>query len=221
MFVSLDAMNKLEEGIAEIKELIENEAVLGIKMYPGYQDFDCTSNRLTPLYELAEKNNKPIAFHCGELHSCCPKDNREKKIYKCQGHCRIKELGHLSHPKNIAEAVKKFPKVSFILSHLGNPFFAELREVMKKYPNVYTDMSGQFLSQSYEDTPEYKKEISGEIRKFLELPGGIDRLMFGTDFPIQAYADSMALIKSLKLSKEEEEKIFFRNAVKLLNLQEV
>ena len=194
MFLSLDAMNKPAEGIAEIQELIADPAVVGIKLYPGYQDFDCASEMLSPLYRAAEAYGKPVAFHTGELHHCCPKDEREKKKYKCAGKCRIDELGHLARPKAIAEAIRKFPNVNFILSHLGNPFFAEAREVLAAYPNVYTDISGQLVSGSQEDTAGYKSQIREEIKKFLELPGGIDRVMFGTDFPIQSYADSVGLI---------------------------
>ena len=115
-------------------------------------------------------------------------------------------------------AAKRFPEVNFVLSHLGNPYFSELREVMRSCENVYTDISGQFLSASHEDDPEYRRELKTELKKFLEMPNGLERLMFATDFPIQSYKDSIEFVKMLELSKEEEKKVFYGNAKKILKL---
>jgi uncharacterized protein len=218
VFGSLDAMDKLPEGLQELAELAEAGMIAGIKLYPGYQDFDFGSEAAYPIYKLAKKYGLPVMFHSGELHKCCPKDENQKKEYKCKGNCRIAELQHLARPRSVESAVNKFSSVRFIFSHLGNPYFDEMRSVMERCQNVFTDISGQFVSGSAEDTPEYKKEVVGEIRKFLELPGGIDRILFGTDFPVQSYADSIALVKALNLSKDEEDKIFFKNAARILRL---
>lgn len=217
MFLSLDVMNKLDEGMAEIKAMADLPEVCGLKLYPGYQDFSFADERIFPLFEIVEKNNLPVAIHSGELHHCCPKDDRKNKEYKCKGKCRIDELGHLSRPKEAEKVIRKFPNVKFILSHLANPYFNELREVMAKHPNAYTDISGQFLSGS-EDTAEYKDFIVDEIKKFLALENGTERVMFATDFPIQSYVDSIALVKALKLPPKDEEKIFWKNAAKILKL---
>jgi predicted TIM-barrel fold metal-dependent hydrolase len=42
--------------------------------------------------------------------------------------------------------------------------------------------------------------------------------MFGTDFPIQSHKDSMEIVKSLRLPKREEERVFYGNAIELLGL---
>ncbi|MFC1623033.1 amidohydrolase family protein [Patescibacteria group bacterium] len=218
-FVSLDAMNNAHEGIREIIELIPHSQVLGIKLYPGYQNFCITSPKLFPLFETAQKETIPVAIHTGELHHCCPKKLRVEKIKtKCKGKCKIDELQHLSHPDNFQEIVRIFPGIKFILSHLSNPYFQELRDLMTEYSNVYTDISGQFVSGTNEDTPKYRILIQNEIQKFLKVPSGINRIMFGTDFPIQSHKDSIEIIESLKLSQEEKERIYFKNAQKILKL---
>lgn len=217
VFGSLDAMNNLEEGLKELRELARTKMIRGIKLYPGYQDFDFGSELAWPIYEIAREFNLRVMIHAGELHHCCPKDGNDKRVYKCKGKCRIDELGYLAMPKKLMPAIKKFDDVNFVMSHLANPYFAELREVMTECLNVSTDISGQFISSGNDDTPEYKVMLMNEVGKFLALKNGVDRMLFATDFPVQSYADSIALINNLNLSVETEEKIFYRNAEKLLN----
>ena len=40
MFGSLDIMNNFENGLRELRELATEKLIAGIKLYPGYQDFD-------------------------------------------------------------------------------------------------------------------------------------------------------------------------------------
>ncbi|MFC1644861.1 amidohydrolase family protein [Patescibacteria group bacterium] len=219
-FVSLDAMNNMLEGVKEVANLLSHPQVLGIKLYAGYQKFNIMNPELFPLFEIAGEKRIPVAIHTGELHHCCPKKVRAEKIkLKCGGKCKIDELQHFSHPDNFTEIAKKFPKVNFILSHLSNPYFQEIRNLMTICPNVYTDISGQFVSGADEDSREYREFIQCEIKKFLKIPDGINRIMFGTDFPIQSYKDSIEIIESLNFSQEEKESLYFRNAQKILNLQ--
>lgn len=219
MFGSLDAMNRFDKGIKELGEMAEKNLLSGIKLYPGYQDFSCSDEKIFPVFELAGHYRLPVALHTGELHRCCPKDERAKRKYKCKSKCQLDSLEHLSRPKEIVKAIKKFPNVNFILSHMANPYHEELREVMTEYSNAHTDISGQFNSAA-PYAAEYKKEIIIEIEKFLLLEKGMERIMFATDYPIQSYKDSIDLIEALKLTTEEKEKIYFKNAIKIINIKE-
>lgn len=218
IFASLDAMNNLEDGTRELRELAGKGIVKGIKLYPGYQNFRLRDETLFPIYELAAERNLPIAVHSGELHHCCQVDATTGRRERCGGRCYIDEQGDFARPGEVLHAARSFPEVKFLMCHLGNPFFSELRDVMRECPNVYTDTSGQFTSGTDEDSPEYRFILAGEMREFLKLPNGSERVIFGSDFPIQSYEDSIALIKSLRLPKEVEENIFHRNARKLLNI---
>lgn len=218
VFGSLDAMNNFPGGLEELRELAKAQVIFGIKLYPGYQNFDPSSHEVFPVYELAQEFGLPVMFHTGELHHCCHKELREKGQGKCGPVCWIDRLGYLARPKQMEGAIAAFPRVNFILAHLGNPFFEEVRELMRGYHNVHTDTSGQFVSGTDEDTPEYRAMLKSEMKQFLAIPNAENRILFGTDFPIQSYVSSIALIKSLGLPRETEEKIFFRNAARLLRL---
>jgi len=219
MFASLDVMNDLDGGLKELEELAAGDLISGIKLYPGYQDFHPSDRRVYPVYTLAARYGLPVMFHTGELHHCCPKQERDAGRGRCGTVCWVDKLQHLARPRQMERPVKDFPHARFILSHLGNPYFEELRELMAESRNVYTDISGQFLSASEEDTPNYREELRVEMCRFLELDRGIDRMLFGTDFPIQSYGDSVELVKALGLSGAEEAKIFRENARDLLGLR--
>lgn len=218
MFASLDAGTDISEVIVDLRKLAENKLIAGLKLYPGYQKFSLSDKKVEPIYELAGKFNLPIAIHVGELHHCCPKEKREKRKTRCGDICPIDTFAYLANPREAESAIRNHPKVNFILAHLGNPHFGEVRDLMRKYSNVYTDMSGQFISASYEDTPEYRRELKNEMLQFFQIENAIDRFMFASDFPIQSYKDSIELIESLELSSEEKEKIYSKNAIKLFNL---
>lgn len=221
MFASLDASCDINDAVKSLRRLAQNKLIIGLKLYPGYQKFNLSDKKMEAIYELAEEFKLPIAIHVGELHHCCSKEKREKRKTRCGNICPIDTFSYLARPKEAESVIRNHINVNFILAHLGNPYFSEVRDLMKKYQNVYTDMSGQFISGSDEDTPEYRKEIKNEIEKFLQIENMLDRLMFASDFPIQSYKDSIELIEMLDLPPEKKRKIYSINAIKLFNLTEV
>jgi hypothetical protein len=83
-FGSLDMTGDISAGILELEELIKGGNISGIKLYPGYQDFDPGGAKVFPMYELAESYDLPVMFHGGELHGCCPRSDREKFCRTCR-----------------------------------------------------------------------------------------------------------------------------------------
>lgn len=215
---SLDASGDVAAGITELTELAARQQIVGIKLYPGYQPVSAADPKLSPLYQLAARYHLPVTIHGGELHHCCSKEKRAAGLGHCGHTCQLDRLRHLSHPYAIAPAIAAWPDVTFVVAHLANPYFAELREIMAAYPNIVTDFSGQFVSGSSEDTPEYRAELVAELNSFLSLPNGARRLLFATDFPIQSHADSLWLLNQLPVSPADYQRIAWRNANDLYQL---
>ena len=219
MFGSLDVTTNFWKGFYELVLMALQKKIAGIKLYPGYQEFDCSDSKIFPIFYLARVMQIPVMFHTGELHHCCPRDERKKGKFRCGDTCMIEKLGHLSRPEAILPAIKAFPHVNFILSHLGNPYFNEQRQIMTNHQNVYTDISGQFVSGlPEEDNQAYRQTIRNKLRQFLNIAYAGDRIMFGTDFPIQSYQASMDIIDSLDLAPGLKEKILHKNAKRLLKI---
>ena len=217
MFGSLDVMNNLDFGLVDLESLARENKIAGIKLYPGYQCFEPSESRLDGVYDLAEKYNLPVMLHGGELHHCCPQAVRKTDARPCGlPSCTLKQYEEMARPQYVEKPARDHPNIKFVVSHLANPHFSELRGVMERCPNVFTDISGQFVSGSSEDTPEYRELIVSEIRQFLLCPNGHERVMFATDFPIQGYKDSLDLVTRLNLSRRQTENILSRNAMRVL-----
>lgn len=224
MFPSLDVMNDFKNGLTLLEEFLQRDICIGIKLYAGYQTFEFSHPDMFPIYELARKHNVPVGVHGGELHHCCQKSVRISKSRPLPCNfdtCQIDNNQHLSHPDAFEGAIKAFPDVNFIIYHYGNPHFQRVREIMMQYPNAYTGISGQFVSGLHiegEDTPEYREHLRVELQKLVDIPGLSKRLLFGTDFPIQSYEDSIKLIEGLKLSDDQLKDIMYRNSIRVHNL---
>ena len=218
MFGSLDVMNHLDSGLQELESLAEAGQIAGIKLYPGYQAFAPDESRIYGIYRLAQQYNLPVMFHGGELHHCCSPSAKEGTVLPCGAKvCKLDKYGEMVRPEHVERPARDFHDVKFVVSHLANPYFEELREVMNRCPNVSTDISGQFVSGSPENTEDYRRLVVSEIRQFLELPDGIGRVMFATDFPIQSYQDSLDLISRLRLTARERECVCALNAQRVLD----
>jgi len=217
-FGSLDVMNNPQGGLFELASLAGEGKIKGIKLYPGYQGFEPGDERLDEVYALAERYGLPVMLHGGELQICCPPEQLENGPRPCGfATCKLRQYEDMSRPAFVERPAREHPRVKFVVSHLGNPHFDELRGLMNRCPNVYTDISGQFISGSSEDTEEYRQFIVAEIRRFLACPRGHERVIFATDFPIQSYADSLDLVARLKLNKPEEANMLFYNAWRVLD----
>lgn len=217
MFGSLDVTTSIMPQLRELAGLAYEGKIIGIKLYPGYQEFSPSEKKMFDIYELARDFCLPVMFHSGELHPCCPEAEIKSGKLRCgMTACRLERLGHLSQPNQAIIAVEKYPNVNFIFSHLSNPYFAELRKLMSDYGNVFTDISGQYVSGTEEDTPEYHKVITDELQQFLQLPQGGKRVMFATDFPIQSHQSTIDIIERLELDGETKKDLCFRNALEII-----
>lgn len=221
---SLDASGDVKAGIAELADLARHEQIVGLKLYPGYQPVSVADPKLWPLYELAARYELPVTIHGGSLHHCCHGQQRAQGLGPCgKKVCPLDKLEHMSHPYGLAPVFAAWPNVTFVVAHLANPYFAALREIMTAYPNVMTDISGQFVSGSSEDTLAYRAELIDELNKFVALPHGYERLMFATDFPIQSHADSKWLLEQINITLQDYTYIVSINAGRIyhLNMKEL
>lgn len=207
---SLNMMDNVELGVIRLRRLAQEKKIVGIKLYPGYQDFKPSSVIAFPVYELAEEFGLPVIFHTGYLHHCC----HEGSEHRCGiADCPLDKLEYLSRPSQFFVAAQRFPRVNFVAAHLGNPHFEEMFQLMSACPNVYTDISGV-----QEDKPEDMAAVIAAAKRIVGLQGGAERLMFGTDFPIQSYEETLAIVDALGLSEAERELILWKNATKLFHL---
>lgn len=127
------------------------------------------------------------------------------------------------------ELVERFPEQKFIIDHVAKPYIKEgkideWKEGMEKlaaHQHVYCKISGMVTEADWKNwTAELLKPyIDVVVNSF-----GIDRIMYGSDWPVclvaSSYSKWLQTIKDYfaSYSAEEQEKIFSGNAIKFYNL---
>jgi len=101
-----------------------------------------------------------------------------------------------------------FPHVRFVCAHWGGglPFYALMPEVASALQNVYFDTAA---------TPFLYRP---EIFRYVADIAGVDKILFGTDYPLMAQSRVIKQLRSLELGEEREDLILGGNARRLLGL---
>lgn len=102
--------------------------------------------------------------------------------------------------------VREHPRINFVFAHPGEKDTV-LRhiDIMKRYENVYLDISGTGILRY------------GMIKRLVNECGS-ERILFGTDYPIGCPDVYIACILSEKITDNDRERIFSKNAKRLLQL---
>lgn len=180
------------DGAPALAEL-ERLAKLGvhvIKLHPNTQNFDVADPAVGAVVEKA-----------GELGLVCLFDS-----YKPWDANEMAEFVGLA---------VQHPKARLVLAHMGYSQFRETMAfaVLRKLGrggNVWFDTS--FIVSSFVDSP-MAPELLWTMRQI-----GTDRLLFGSDWPIETPAAAAASLRRLGLTPAEQRQVFHDNAQELLSL---
>src|SRR5712692_1381163 len=91
-----------------------------------------------PIYERAEKYRMIILFHTGIVNRTNPDVAADISVDRM----RVTTLDNIA---------RRFPKLTIIGAHLGNPDYAWAAEIARWNPNVFFDLSGSTLIKKQED----------------------------------------------------------------------
>jgi len=201
--IGLDTATKWEDDLKATYDLVEKNLKLkecvGIKLYAGYVHRYVSDKMYHPVYELAEHYNKPVAIHTGETAGT-------------RGNLKY------AHPLTLDEVAVMFPKVSLVMCHFGNPWFADAAAIMDKNANISADLSGILVGKMSMD--EYFLEKAGyteHFRTWLQYLNDYDRLMFGTDWPLANIEDYIEFMTRL-IPEKHLEKVLGKNAERIYSL---
>ena len=111
-------------------------------------------------------------------------------------------------PELVKKVIDKVGHDKFVLAHYGGH---------KQWTEVYDLLAGKDV---YFDTAFTLHEITETLFKKILDKHGEDMVLFATDCPWRDIKDDVSVLKSYNLSAVTEEKIFYKNALKLLNIKE-
>jgi len=182
--------------LTELREYLQDGAVRGLKLYPGYEPFYPADPVLEPVYQLAEEFGVPVMIHSGDT-------------FTPRGKLKF------SHPLHIDEVAVDHPGVNFVICHIGNPWIRDCMEVVYKNANVYTDISGLVLGDFSDRFESYMQRQLQEMLLYGVEP---DNVLYGTDWPISSMQSYLDFIEELKIPLKERRKIMYENAARLFRL---
>lgn len=168
----------------EMKRIKDN--AYGIKLQPEFQNFYIDEEKVFPLYEMLQKLNIPVIFHCGiELSS--------------PGEVK-------SSPDRMIKVLDKFSEMKVIGAHMGG--FMMWEEVLEK-------LAGKNI---YFDTSDSIRAMKPELLYMFFEKHGFDKIIYGSDFPMQTPKEEVAFIKNLNISEENKNKILGHNVCRLMQI---
>lgn len=131
--------------------------------------------------------------------------------------------------KEAKQLMKACPETNFVIDHLAKPYvktgqILPWANYMQKYgelPNVTCKLSGMVTEANWEywEKEDFFIYLDTALQSF-----GIERLMYGSDWPVclvaATYEKQLGIVQEYfsKLSQNEQDKIFGDNAVKFYNL---
>lgn len=179
-----------EQAVKELERMAERGFSM-LKLHPNTQEFSVES--------AAVRN---IACKAGDLDL--------PVLFDFSGALRSNDIGEY------ITLAMQCPQTQFVLAHAGNAKFHEtlVLAVLAKYPwyqhNIWLDIS--VIANMYVDSP-YTEQFVWVLRQV-----GMERILFGSDYPFYTPSEAIAAVEQLGLTDEEMHQIFFKNAKELLGL---
>jgi len=125
-----------------------------------------------PIYARAEQYGMILLFHTGIVNRPDPTLATDISVDRLR-------------PTTLDGIARRFPKLTIIGAHLGNPDYAWAGEIARWNPNLYFDLSGTSLIKKQDD-PTFWKSIfwwSGVVSPHTPQSGAsaFEKLVFGSD----------------------------------------
>jgi len=175
-------------AVDKLIHAVKNLKCRGLKLVPPVQHFDFSDPQHHPLWEMALELDIPVWTHTAHQLSHPDSDAR------------------LGHPMLVEPVALKYPELKIILGHCGFPWQWEAWSLVVRHSNVYLDISAYAELYNHLPWDAYSKL------------GAEGKVLFGTDYPLCSFKDTLSFLKRVYLSPDFEKKILYQNAMKLLGL---
>lgn len=190
-----------EDPVGEIERAVFDLGMKGIKLGPIYQNFHPNDPKAYPIYEKAQQLHLPILFHMGTT---------------------FVQKGPLKYarPVLLEDVALRFPDLKMVIAHLGHPWEAETIVLIRKQPNLFSDISALFY-RPWQFYTSFRLAMEYRVT---------DKLLFGTDYPVTTAQESikglygiadMAHRASLpEIPKEVLDDVIHQDTFSLLGIEE-
>jgi len=186
------------ESIEDLALLKSNPKFRGVKIHPDYHGYSLDSVKCRDMVEAVADQCEAMLFHV----SCMPGTG-------------------FSPALTVADIARHHPDTRFVLAHMagifqnGNyPYFPNMDSLEK-----VMEIAGE---NCFIDTAHFLMYVYPGVMEKMYALAGADHIVFGTDAPLQGPMQmrfAIEAIEALDISREDKDKIFSKNALKILNLK--
>ncbi len=225
-------LNDVDASLKEIDRAMKDLSFKGIQMYTSINDKPLDSKEFWPIYKKMEEYNLPILIH--------PERPASLPDYPGETHAKYRSWTKIGWPVASGMAMfrlvyggvmQAYPGLKVVTHHCGGviPYLAgrmEWNDDFNEMTMGHKDLQFKEKPLTYFRRMYYDTANNGNVpalRCGLEFCG-IDKFIFATDLPfcsehgMRLIRDTIAAVRCLGLTPEEERKVFQSNAVDMFRL---
>lgn len=191
-FLGLAGVDPTEgmNGVRELEKLVREYGFVGAHSYPHWFELAPDHARYYPFYAKCVELDVPIQLQVGQ-----------SLIYDKSFPRRS-----VGRPITLDAVACDFPELKLVGIHIGIPWTDEMIAMAWKHANVYIGSDAH--------APRYWPEsFVNYINSY-----GQDKVIFGTDFPVLDFAETLRQIDALDLRETPKRKLLRDNALRLYRL---
>jgi len=183
----------------ELERTLSMREFRGLKLAPIYQNYHPMDERMQPVYAYCEQRGIPILIHQGTTF---PRRAPLK----------------FSLPIQIEDVALAYPELRIVIAHLGHPWVEDTIVLIRKQPNVYSDLSALY----YRPWQYYNAMVLAQEY------GVMHKLFLGSDYPFTTPGDSIAALRNInhiigdsglpRVHEDRIEAIVHRDTLQLLQI---
>lgn len=180
-------------AVREIDYAVTQLGFKGVHVYPHWFGLPVNDRVYYPLYSKCAELGVPIALQVGTPSM--------RSRAKC-----------VAQPILLDDVASDFPELKLIGLHIGVPWTHEMTMLAQNWENVYIIADAHPPNHWDADLVDYIKESAWTNKD------GSRKVMWGTDWPVQDAAASLAQLAGLGLDEETERLLVGDNAMRVLDL---
>jgi len=210
-------LQDIDGALEELDRAINDLGLKGVMIYSNVAGKPLDSPEFWPFYEKSAKLKIPIF-----IHPTLPVMANVTKEYQLTPVIGFLFDTTLAMLRIIFGGVlEKFPSLTFVLAHLGSTIPYVLTRIDFEsglFPGSWVNISkppSEYFRSVYVDTVS----LHEPALKCAYETIGIERFVFGTDYPFWDIPSGVNSIEKWEISEDEKNKIFSENAIKILRLK--
>jgi len=207
-----------DRTVRELERCVDDLGFKGACIGSNINGMTLDDNRLYPFYERITDYDLPI-----HIHPRAPRDKETYRDYRLGPMIGFEmELCVAVVRLVMGGVMDRYPKIKFIVSHLGGaiPYLAErVENCYEAYPECQENIAGpakEVLKRFYYDTVSFFEPALMCAYAF----AGAGRMILGSDYPhvIGDIREALTSIDALKIPEEEKEMIYSGNLLGLMHV---